>query len=194
MREFVKYSTMVVLGVLLAAFLGCNESSTNPSARTGNLLMNGSFERDGQPNLDGWAGPRDSSTVSFADDAAPGGGQFSLQLETGFNPNVASATVGMHGTEETGVYRLSAYVRSIGYFGGGGIELVPWPDSQTEDNPPKWAASSDSSWTLLSVVDTIGSCDSLSVLLWSNWGPNWLAPVPLGYGRFDGVVLERVDE
>ena len=71
---------VLIVGLWLLVSSGCN---TNGSPLVGlqgaNLIANASFEKNGQPTLEGWF-VRDSSAVQFAKDAPPGGGIWSLLL------------------------------------------------------------------------------------------------------------------
>jgi hypothetical protein len=47
-------------GVILSAGadgMSCSESGTKPSRKNGNLLPNSSFEKHGEPTLEGWPRP-----------------------------------------------------------------------------------------------------------------------------------------
>jgi hypothetical protein len=113
-----------IVFMLLALFVGCSEMTTGPDQESdGNLLLNGSFEFDGEPTLEGWRAA-DDSLVRLTEEAAPGGGSWSLQLEADWAPTSGFVTALVPGIHYGDVVRLSLYVRSVGYLGGGEIALL----------------------------------------------------------------------
>src|SRR5437867_5766713 len=88
-----------------------------------NLLPNGSFERDGQPSLEGWR-VNNTALTSIVPEPAPGGGSFSLQLEADWAPTSGFVTAPIPGARRGGVFRLSAYVRAVDADGGGEVALA----------------------------------------------------------------------
>jgi hypothetical protein len=183
------FAVGMAIGVLMCAG-GCHDTGTQPplSGNGRNLISNSSFERQGEPTLEGWT-VESFNQVEIVAPPAPGGGEFSLELTgQGHDPPTRVMT-NVGEADNGGVYQLSAYVRGCGGTNGGGfIRLTVGDEYPSLDGS---AQTHDAAWTLLSLTDTIvaGPDDSLKVWLSSFHypGPTW------GAGQFDLVTLERVE-
>ncbi len=116
------------------------------------LLQNGSFEIHGRGSLDGWSfGNRD--LAELVEDAAPNGGNWSLQLAADWAPTSGFAFQSVTGLAPGSIVRLSAFVRGVGPSGGCGILEL------TYHGRTRSARSCTTSWTRISVVDTLVSTE-----------------------------------
>ena len=183
-------STVALLLVLLGQH-GCNDSSMQPCEREVNLLLNGSFERAGEPTLDGWIVFPSAEAIEIVPSPAPGGGKYSLKMTSGgLVAPPKRVTAGVCEAREGEVYRLSAYIRGTGRSGPGGrIGLSVGPDLESNG---KKVANYDTVWTLVSLVDTIGADSQDSVRVWLLNLPGGCTQ--FGAGLFDLVTLERLEE
>ena len=179
--------------ILVAAMTGCGDSGTKscPSPTGENLLANGSFERDGVPTLEGWM-PADSSLASIVAQPAPCGGQYSLKLSVDWIPTTAFVTAKVPEARDGDILQLSAYIRAVGPDGGGLIGLVVGSHPWSAGPPAKWVSSAESTWTLVSLVDTISVSEQDT--LWVQLSAFGVELAPVSAGLFDLVVLERSDD
>jgi hypothetical protein len=151
-----------------------------------NMLVNGSFERFCCPGFFGWSiGNR--ALTSSTEDTPENGGCWSARLTADWAPTTAILRQRVEGVVDGDVLRLSAQVRAADSEGGGRIGLVvgdrPWMGEG------KWASTSDTLWTELSLVDTLSLEAGDSV--WVELSSFHTEIVPR-VGLFDSVVLERV--
>jgi hypothetical protein len=150
---------------------------------TGNLLSNGTFERNGQPTLRGWQVANPALT-SLVFEPAPGDGSWALKLDADWLPPSGFVRAAVGGVQNGETLRLSARMRAVGMPGGGMMYLT----SGTWSSERAW--SSDPEWNRVSLTTTASTSagDSLWVVL-SALG----AEITVGgAGLFDDVVLERL--
>ena len=177
-----KCAVRLIVVVLVACFaVACSDSVTDTPV-VENLVENGSFEIGGEPSLAGWSFGL-SDLARSVHEAPPAGGAWCLELSADWAPTSGFAFVRLKNVREGDVLRLSAFVRAIGANGGGAIELRIGSSRITR------AESSDTLWTYLSVVDTVGidQQDSVEVRLTS-----FITEIVPRIGLFDLVRLERV--
>jgi len=187
MEGIIMRNSLVFL--LLSLLVGCSETTTGPSQESdGNLLPNGSFELNGQPTLEGWQAANDS-LVSLTEEAAPEGGRWSLKLEADWAPTSGFVTALVPGIQDSDVLRLSAYVRSVGYLGGGKIALLVGSGSNRSVSKQKETPNVE--WTFLSFEDTLTVSENDSVWVLLSSFHTEIAP---RIGQFDLVSLERLNE
>jgi hypothetical protein len=166
--------------------LSCGESVTRPILHLEDeRILDSSFERDGQPTLEGWQITNPSLT-SLVPDPAPGGGKWSLQLDADWAPTTGFVTVPIPGIRDGDVLRLSAFVRAVDTEGGGMIGLQVGPGFGRR---AKWAWAGGTSWTRLSVQDTVSLApgDTAWVVLSSPY-----TEITRRQGHFDRVELRRI--
>jgi hypothetical protein len=183
-------STLVLLLCLVQQ--GCDNSPTKPVERETNLISNGSFELDGEPSLDGWTVVSPTGGVTLVNEAAPNGGEYSLQMSSGGLMAAPSRlTVAVCEAQTGEVYRLSAYLR--GESGvpqpGGRIGLSVGPDLGTGGIE---VYCRDTAWTRVSLTLTVGENPQDSVRVWLMSFPGGCTN--FGKGFYDLVTLERVEE
>ena|SRR5437762_10761670 len=178
----------VILSLPLCA--ACEEHTTSPEDPVvnppGNLIPNGSFERNGQATLDTWQ-VSNSALASLAPEAAPGGGKWSLRLQSGGAPSTGQVKFPVPGLKDGDIVRLSAYVRASSQGGGGLVGLeVTSPSGLVRQKP--FASTANAQWTQLGVTATLSlePGDTVWVVLRS-------PPTELNAraGLFDLVTLER---
>lgn len=177
----------VAVLVTLAVVLGC-DGPTQPrgDSSTADLLPNGSFERDGQPSLEGWRLLKPSLARSV-EDAPTGGGVWSLQLDADWAPSLGVAFTAVRGVRTGDRLHLTTTARAANADGGAIVELmtghVPFSFSTV-----RWAATSSTAWTELSVDDTVSLSPGDSVWVVLSSPPT---EVVARSGRFDLVKVVR---
>jgi hypothetical protein len=146
----------------------------------GNLLQNGSFERDGQPTLEGWEVLNPALTALVPGDA-PEGGSWALQLAADWAPTTALVRAPVVGVLPGQALRLSAWVRAEGDAGGGAIYLTSgsWTSETVVIEASEWTSAE------LIVDPRISPGDTLWVVLSSLH-----TEIVPRRGVFDRVVLE----
>jgi len=185
-------SLRIVPATLMAALLAstqlsCGEKAVAPGRpATDELPFVSSFERNGVPTLEGWrvANP---SLATLPHEAAPGGGEWSLGLAADWAPTSGFIFRPMLGVRNGDILLLSTFVRADGQTGGGSIRLSVGPNLFGGHN--KFTASASTSWTRLSVQDTVSLApgDSVWVTLSS-----FNTEIVARRGRFDLVELKRI--
>lgn len=175
--------------VLALVQISCSESTVGPIPRRGEaVILQESFERDGEPTLKGWRVVNPSVTT-LVRQAAPGGGSWSLGLEADWAPTTGYVTMPIPGIRDGDVLRLSAYVRAVDAEGGGSIGLSVGPNYGLLGNRMKQAYATSTSWTLLTVQDTVSVAPGDTV--WVSLS-SFNTEITRREGRFDLVVLSRL--
>lgn len=177
-------------GFLIFFFAAClitcakkNDSMTNPPDKSG-ILINSSFELNGNPSLQGWTG-QDTSFIKFSSDVPGGGGSFSITLDAVWAPPVfvkaiVAAPQGIH------IYKLSVWSKAHGI--GGWIDFVlQRPDSLILR---KQIRIVDSTWALYSVTDTMNCSVQDSIVVKLTGGFSQLLT---GKTFYDLCTLEKLD-
>lgn len=175
--------------VLASVQLSCTKSTVAPIPQpTEELILDGSFERDGEPTLEGWR-ITNPSVTTLVPEPSPGGGRWSLGLEADWAPTTGFVTRPIPGIRDGDVLRLSAFVRAVDAEGGGSIALLVGPSYGLGLNRAKRAYASSTSWTRLSVQDTVllAPGDTVWVALSS-----FHTEITRRQGRFDLVSLRRI--
>lgn len=176
-----------ILVLLVAATVsGCGNSSTRPRAPTWeDVLPNGSFERAGRPTLDGWRAVS-APLATFVHEAPAGGGDWCLKLSADWAPTSGVVYAKIPELRSGDVLRLAASVRAVNREGGGSIEIAVGKNSW---QVRKVASSADTSWTTLSIVDTLALAETDSVWVRLSSFPTEISSRE---GLFDLVKLERL--
>ena len=182
---------MIAMIFSLPLCAACGEYTTDPSPAVnppaGNLIPNGSFERNGQATLDTWQ-VSNSSLTSLTPEAAPGGGKWSLRLQSDGAPSTGVVKFQVPGLKDGDSVRLSAYVRATDEKGGGlvGLEVTSLDGRSRHKS---FASTADTQWTQVGVTDTLAlePGDSVWVVLSSP-----LTELAARAGLFDLVTLERL--
>jgi hypothetical protein len=189
MRRVFGCALATVAAGLVALVQGsCGKSAIGPIRDPSEeLILDVSFEQGGQPTLEGWR-VMNPSLTTLVPEAAPGGGRWSLGLEADWAPTTGFVTRPIPGIEDGDVLRLSAYVRAVDADGGGSIALAVGPSYELGGRIGQ-ACTSSTSWTVLSVQDTVvlAPGDTVWVALSS---PH--TEVARRQGRFDRVRLTRI--
>ena len=169
--------------------MSCSGSTVGPTPRRGGaVILEESFERDGEPTLKGWrvGNPKLATLVR---QPAPGGGSWSLRLVADWAPTTGYITMPILGIRDGDVVRLSAYVRAVNSEGGGLIGLSVGPSGGLLGNRVKRAYTTSTSWALLTVQDTISLAHGDTV--WVSLSSFHTEVVPRE-GHFDLVTLIRL--
>ena len=180
----------ILAAILLALVqVSCGDSTTGPIPRRGEtVILRESFERDGQPRLEGWR-VGNPSVTTLERQAAPDGGSWSLGLEADWAPTTGYVTMPILGIRDGDVLRLSAYVRAVDAQGGGSIGLSVGPSYGLGGNRVKEAFTTSTSWTLLAIQDTVSLAQGDTV--WVSLS-SFHTEITRREGRFDLVVLSRL--
>lgn len=176
----------LLLGLLQ---MSCSKSVVGPiPGPAKGSILDESFERDGRPTLEGWRVVNPSVTI-LVPEPAPGGGEWSLGLEADWAPTTGLVTRPIPGIQDGDVLRLSAFVRAVDMDGGGSISLSVGPRYGLRGNRVKRAFAASTSWTLVSIQDTVPLApgDSVWVTLSS-----FHTEVTRRQGRFDLVWLRHI--
>jgi len=181
---------MIAVILSLPPCAACEEYTTDPSPAVnppaGNLIPNGSFERNGQATLDTWQ-VSNSSLTTLAPQAAPEGGQWSLRLQSDGAPSTGQVKFQVPGLKDGDSVRLSAYVRADD--SGGGLVGLEVTSADGRLRHKSFASTEDTQWTQVRVTDTLSlePGDNVWVVLRS-------PPTQLNAraGLFDLVKLERL--
>jgi hypothetical protein len=179
---------MVLSGALLLPECACAEGPTSVPAGS-NLIPNGSFEQNGQGTLETWdvANP---ALASLVQQAAPGGGSWSLRLQGDQAPGTSQVRFTVPGLQSGEVVHLSAHVQASGA-GGGGLVGIEVTAANGQVRQKSFASGDAPQWTQVEVTSTIASQpgDRVSVILKAP--PTELAARA---GLFDLVTLERMEQ
>ena len=183
----IRVLTAFALALFVPVLLSCDGSVMRPTSRPGEeRIVDWGFERNGTPTLEGWrvANP---SLATVVPEPAPAGGLWSLALEADWAPTSGFVFHPIPGIRDGDVLRLSAFVRAVDASGGGLIGLSVGPTYRW--SVTRWAGTASTSWTRLSVQDTVslGPGDTVWVALSS---PH--TEVKRREGRFDLVTLTRI--
>jgi len=183
----VKNYFLIFLFIIILNLLGCNENNSPLEVNNKtNLIMNSSFEINGQPSLKYWY-IQDSSKIGFSNDTPVGGGKWSISIHAewyGPLPNSPSyfvpLSLGRH------ILKFSVYAKSKTIHGSAFLILQTGNDREIITQN----LITDSIWTKYSTIDTlnINEGDSLFVLLYG--GGTELID---GITYFDLVELELID-
>jgi hypothetical protein len=148
----------------------------------GNLLPNGSFERDGQPTIESWEMINPALT-SVVPGGAPEGGSWALRLQADWAPTTGLVRAPVTGVIRGQALRLSAWMRADGDTGGGVMYLTSgsWTSDFIVSEAPVWMPVE------LITVPPIAPGDTLWVVLSSL--PTEILP---RVGLFDRVALEEL--
>jgi hypothetical protein len=111
----IKLFDYFIFSILITFFIsGCSEEEKSVNPPSGNALINSSFEKNGQPSSDGWTIPSGSK---YSNDVPPGGGSYSLELESNQPPEVY-AEIMVPVLTQFNNYKLSFWSKSSGVTSG----------------------------------------------------------------------------
>jgi hypothetical protein len=174
-----------LLPAILLAIPGCSkeDSNSSTSADSINYIHNSSFEYNNMPSLDNWRSDQGLSVI-FSNDVPPGGGTWSVMLQTVWGPvlmleNTVAAVPG------TQFLRYSVWSKGEGVMGKAEFYVI----RQDSMILRKGFDITDSSWVWYSYLDTVTlvAGDSLCVRL-SGGFSNLLA----GSTWFDLCKIEKL--
>lgn len=168
----------------------CGRNCTEPCEDGGPECSswNGSFECNGRPTLTGWEFGN-PGLASLTENAPPGGGRWCLRLDADWAPTLGFAYAPVSDVADGDVVRLSAFVRAGNKDGGGLIEIYIGTRPYMRGVSRKFASTTATGWTHLSVEDSISLAveDSVWVVL-SSFHTETMPRI----GLFDMVVVENI--
>jgi hypothetical protein len=180
---------IVLISILLCAattFWACSKSRDRISGPTGdeNLLINSSFEINGEPSLHGWVVSQPAA-VHFSENTPPMGGSWSVAMGPGWIPMVYFISETIAAPEGTHRYTLSFWAKKRDV-GGWAEFILKQPDSSIVC---KTMLVPDSTWTFYSLLDTVSANDgdSLTIKLTGGW-----SELAGGETFYDLVRLEKL--
>ncbi|MCC7142599.1 MAG: hypothetical protein IT349_10920, partial [Candidatus Eisenbacteria bacterium] len=145
-----------------------------------NLIENGSFERDGQPTLEGWQVQNQALTQLVAG-GAPEAGRFALRLEADWAPTTGVVRALLPAVRNGEVLRVSAWIRAESG-GGGAIYLA----SQSWQSAPVFSDAQE--WTQVALTTPVSLARGDSLWLVVSSLPTEVQP---RVGYFDRIRVER---
>jgi len=147
---------------ICALFLvvGCEPISVEIPPYTPVKIENNSFEINGQPMLKGWRFGNVRLAESFYD-APDTGGVWSLKLSADWIPTSGYAYIPVNNIQDGDVIILSCYIKALGPTGGGSLQLRI--GSSLTNSFIKHADCTDTSWTLVSLRDSVALNENDSV-------------------------------
>jgi hypothetical protein len=175
-----------------------------PSLLSGqNLITNSSFESNGQLNCDSWYDacgrelayqcdtiPDTNCMGWFVQDAPPGGGNWSIELEPGWIPAEGFAETYVTGISGTSIIQLKVWMKAVGGFNGGGYMCLYLKGQ------PFWFATSckadtASTWKQFTVTDTFTLLTTDTVVVHLSAGATEVAAWKI---RFDLAELTIIPD
>ena len=176
----------------LLLIIACNNKETNdnivePKEPLNEILLNSSFEKDGQPFNDGWY-IRNESLENYSTDVPENGGQFSLVLkgDTLGLPGQAARII-LPAIMGNNIYKFSFWSRRQGSWGEVNMYIKT---SDTSGYFTRSALVLDSTWTSYSFIDTIQTDEDDSLVFIIGGEHAWL---PDGKVYFDLCKLEKIN-
>ncbi|MBK8232359.1 MAG: hypothetical protein IPK72_17685 [Candidatus Eisenbacteria bacterium] len=145
-----------------------------------NLIENGSFERDGQPTLEGWQ-VQNQALTQLVSGGAPEAGRWALRLEADWAPTTGVVRALLPAVRNGEVLRVSAWIRAESG-GGGAIYLA----SQTWQSTPVITDSQEWTQVAFTTPATLARGDSLWLVVSS-----LATEIQPRVGYFDRIRVER---
>ena len=176
-----------LLVILSSLFLlwNCDECSNcpDPPGEEDKILVNTSFEKNGNPSANGWIISQ-PPLGNFMTDAPPEGGTYSVALEAG-NPG-GKATITVKSLTDFDIYMLSFYAKFEKINGTASLFFIK-NGAVSKENI---ISVTDTSWTLYSITDTFQTSagDSIRILFRGGGTPSMA-----GKTFFDLCKLEAVE-
>lgn len=178
---------VIFISIGILYLLSCNKNASPLEIKDKtNLILNSSFEVNGQPSLKYWY-IQDSSQINFSHDTPIGGGKWSICLHAEwYGPLPKSPSYFVPLPQGKHILKFSVYGKSKTIHGA--AFLILKKDAHQEITAQNLIT--DSTWTIYSTIDTlnINKGDSLFVLLYG--GGTELVD---GITYFDLVDLELID-
>ena len=176
--------------ILLSVFFICvkcqkSEEPISGPINNNNLIINSSFETEGNPTLGDWLA-NDINRVEFSNDTPEDGGKYSITLEADWSPSPPSIFTLKKLVKGNHKYNFSFWAKCRGIGGYGYLCLIN-ADTLIIS---KSTHVTDTTWTKYSIMDTISSSeyDSLKVILSGGF-----THLIFGKTYFDLCKLEIID-
>jgi hypothetical protein len=142
---------LFILPLVFPVFQGCSKDDSNSSSSSDsiNYIHNSSFEYNNLPSSDNWQSDQGISVI-FSNDVPPGGGTWSVMLQTVWGPvlTLENTVAAVPGTQ---FLRYSAWCRGEGITGKAEFYLI----RQKSMILRKGFDITDSSWVWYSYLDTV---------------------------------------
>ncbi|MCK5346982.1 MAG: hypothetical protein KAR20_26415, partial [Candidatus Heimdallarchaeota archaeon] len=112
---------LLIIFSSLILLWNCDDCSTctDPPGEEDKILVNTSFEKNGNPSADGWS----ITLGDFSTDTPPGGGNYSVALEAN-NPFGGEATITVKSLTDFDIYKLSFYAKFEKINGTAGLFFI----------------------------------------------------------------------
>ena len=161
-----KTAVICIYAVLFFSIFNCEKDKdiTEPEKPASQILFYSSFEKNGQPNNNGWF-IKDESSANYSTDVPPGGGDYSMCLKVdSIGPFRQWAQFSVPASNSNNIYKLSFWSKPQGACG---IAHVYIKLSDTTGYYSKSKLACDSTWSYYSITDTIQTDenDSLVIIL-----------------------------
>lgn len=176
---------LIILSSLLLLW-NCDECSTctNPPGEEDKILVNTSFEKNGNPSADEWIISQ-PPFGNFITDTPSNSGTYSVALEAG-NPFGGEATITVKSLTDFDIYKLSFYTKFEKINGTAGLFFIK-DGAVSKENI---ISVTDTSWTLYSITDTFQTSVADSIRILFRGGTT---PIIAGKTFFDLCKLEAVE-
>jgi hypothetical protein len=162
-----------------------------------NLILNASFENNGQPTIKNWitnSWPNDSSLASIAQDAPAGGGQWSIKLLDYNSQGImlaGKADYYITGFSDTNTFILKAWVRSSNpgpIYAPGSIQMGILKNNQLI-HTQKIDAEKSLIWMQYALTYTADTRQNDTIVIRLQGGGS--APAVYSYSFFDLIELKK---
>lgn len=174
----------ILLTILCSVLLlwNCDECSTctNPPGDEDKILVNTSFEKNGNPSADGWI----ITLGDFSTDTPAHGGEYSIFIEAG-NPGGFVETQ-VAALSSMNIYHLSFWAKSKFVIGGTNLSFVRNGSVVNQ----KRLSIPDTIWTMYILTDTfqVNQGDSIRIQFYAG-----ISPIVPGGSYFDLCKLEAIE-
>ncbi len=176
---------LIIFSSLLLLW-NCDECSTctDPLGEEDKILVNTSYEKNGNPFTDGWI-ISPAPLGNFVTDTPPGGGTYSVALDAN-NPFGGEAAITVKSLPNFDIYKLSFYAKFENISGTASLFFI----ENGAISQQNIISVTDTSWTLYSITDTfqISTGDSIKILFRGG-----TTPIIAGKTFFDLCKLEAVE-
>lgn len=156
----------------------CKETTVEPTTPV-NEISNPSFEVDGKPSIAGWS-QSDTSFIKFSGDVPPGGGNWSVSIETIWGTSRIRTNIQPdNGTHR---YYLSTWSKIQGV--GGEIYLI------LNNTVRKKIFVADTIWNVYTIIDTISAKSGDTITIQLSGG---FSQLRTGKTYFDLCTFQKLD-
>ncbi len=185
MKIGIIFSSILFLASIIFIVCQKSEESISGPINNHNLIINSSFETEGNPTLGDWL-TDDINRVEFSNDSPEDGGKWSIALEADWSPSPPSLFTLKKLVKGNHKYNFSFWAKCEGIGGYGYLSLKNLDTLIIK----KYIQVVDTTWIIYSIIDTISSNEYDSIELKLSGGFSHLL-----YGKtyFDLCKLEILD-